>query len=59
MKPKTQEELQKENDLLLRLAESANKRAEESELVIKLLVAAGIVDEEKIAQARALVRNTK
>ena len=56
MKPKSQEELQKDNDLLLRLAESANKRADENERIIKLLVAAGIVDDEKIAQAREIAK---
>ena len=56
MKNKTPEELQSELELVTRLAESANKRAEENERILRLLVAAGIVDEDKISQARAIAQ---
>jgi len=56
MKSKTLEELQEDIEFLTRLAEAANKRANENERILKLLVAAGIVDEEKITQARAIAQ---
>lgn len=45
-----------ERDALQSAIESAHKREAEAERVILLLIAIGIVDEDKIAQAREIAR---
>ena len=56
MREQTPEEIKKERDALLSIVQHSQDAAKESERVIKLLIAAGIVDEDKIAQAREIAR---
>ena len=56
MKKKTYEELERERNALFAIVEGAQKREAEAERVITLLVAAGVVTEDKIEQAREIAR---
>lgn len=57
MREETPEEIKNQRDCLLKIEGQAQKREEESNRVIKLLVAAGLVSEEKVEQARELARS--
>lgn len=59
MKEETPEQIKAERDALLKIEGLAQKRESESNMVIRLLVAAGLVSEEKIEQARELARLSK
>lgn len=59
MKPKTIEELQRENEQFReRVAKLEREWLEESRIV-KMLVAAGLVTEQKVAQARELATSLR
>jgi hypothetical protein len=59
MKPKTIEELEKENADLRKLAESRSKDLLIESRVIRLLVAAELVTNEKIEEARSLASSLR
>lgn len=54
MKEQTPEQIKAQRDVLLTIEGQAQKRHEKSERVIRLLIAAGHVHEDKVEQARAL-----
>lgn len=54
--PNDYEKLKNERDVLLEIEGAAQKRHTESERVISLLLAAGLITEEKLTQARDLAR---
>lgn len=56
MKQQTPEEIKQERDALLSLAKSAQKEAQENDRILRLLVAAGFITDEKIEEARAILR---
>ena len=56
---KTAEELQKELDMVCRMAEREQDYIKEFMFVEKALVAAGIVTQEKLEQAHSLYRDLK
>lgn len=56
MNEQTPEEIKKERDALLSIVKNTQEQAKEAERVIKLLIAAGIVGEDKIARAREIAR---
>ena len=57
MREETPEEIKNQRDALLKIEGLAQKREEESNRVIKLLVAAGLVSDDKVEQARELARS--
>lgn len=59
MKEQTLQELKTERDVLLDVAKSAQEGRDQSERVIKLLIAADIVSAEQVDQARSLAKSLK
>lgn len=59
MNEKTREQLEKENADLRAKLDRMSKEWEHENRVIRLLIAAGLVSDEKIGQARDLATNLK
>lgn len=57
MKEETPEEIKQQRDALLAIERAAQKREGEANRTIALLIAAGLVSEEKVEQARELARS--
>jgi hypothetical protein len=56
MKTETPEEIKQERDALLTINGAAQKREEEWKMIMDLLILAGHVTQERVEQARKLVR---
>lgn len=59
MKPKTAEELQRENEQLRERVAKLEREWLEENRIVKLLIAAGLVTEQKAEQARELATSLR